>query len=147
MGRLLIILLLLPSIAQAYMLLTIGEIYDGDTIKTEIARLPVPLNKVSIRIHGVDTPEMPAKSYAITGKLGRAKCIKEAELALQARTFVEWLAQGFTKMKVDNFKWDKYGGRILGDVSINGADVAESLIDAELAVPYFGSGPKKDWCE
>jgi len=142
-----IILLLSPTIVHSYMLLPIVEVYDGDTIKTDLKRMPVPLNKVSIRIYGIDTPEMPAKSYATTGKLGRAKCVKEAALAIEAKEFVEWLAQGFTKMKVDNFKWDKYGGRILGDVSINGVDVAESLIDAELAVAYFGSGTKKDWCQ
>lgn len=145
---LLTIILLFPMVAHSYMLLPIIEVYDGDTIKTDMSsRLPDPLGKVSIRIYGVDTPEMPAKSYRETGKLNRAKCIKEAELALEAKEFVEWLAQGHTKMKVENFKWGKYGGRIVGDVKINGVDIAESLIDAEFAVPYFGGTKTKDWCE
>jgi len=145
----LILTLLFASVANAYMLMPIDEVYDGDTIKTHFSekRLPAPLNKVSIRILGIDTPENPAKSYLVTGKLGRAGCIKEAELALAAKEFVEWLAQGHTKMKVDNFKWDKYGGRIDADVKINGVDVAESLIDAELAVPYDGGTKTHDWCK
>jgi len=135
-------------VAHSYMLLPIVEVYDGDTIKTNMSsRLPDPLGKVSIRIRGVDTPEMPAKSYATTGKLNRAGCVKEAELAIEAKEFVEWLAQGHTKMKVDNFKWGKYGGRIVGDVRINGVDVAEALIFAELAVPYDGGTKTKNWCE
>ena len=118
------VILLFPIVAHAYMLLPIVEIYDGDTIKTDMSkRLPDPLGKVSIRIRGIDTPEMPAKSYETTGKLNRAKCIKEAELALESKLFVELIAEGFTKMKVSNFKWGKYGGRIVGDVRIGGIDV------------------------
>lgn len=143
-----LIALLYPIAAYSYMLLPIMEVYDGDTIKSDMSsRLPEPLGKVSVRVRGVDTPELPAKSYHETGKLGRADCIKEAELALEAKEFVEWIAQGHTKMKVDNFEWGKYGGRIVGDVKINGVDVAESLIEAEFAVPYDGGKKTKDWCE
>lgn len=148
MKTLILLLALIPSVAFSYMLMPIDSVYDGDTIKTHVSetRLPAPLNKVSIRILGIDTPELPAKSYKVTGKLGRADCVQEAELALAAKAFVEWIASGHTKMKVDNFKWGKYGGRIVGDVKINGVDVAESLIEAEFAVPYFGGTKTMDWC-
>ena len=142
------VILLFPIVAHAYMLLPIVEIYDGDTIKTDMSkRLPDPLGKVSIRIQGIDTPEMPAKSYETTGKLNRAKCIKEAELALEAKLFVELIAEGFTKMKVSNFKWGKYGGRIVADVRIGGIDIGPTLIDGGYAVPYDGGTKTKDWCE
>lgn len=139
-------------IAHSYMLLPIVEVYDGDTIKSDMSsRLPDPLGKISIRIYGVDTPEMPVVAYLNGGEFrpgrNKAQCIKEADLAIEAKEFVEWLAQGHKKMKVDNFKWDKYGGRIVGVVKINGVDVGEALIDAELAVPYFGGTKTKDWCE
>lgn len=142
--------LLISSVAFAghYMMLPIDSVYDGDTIKTHISerRLPAPLNRVSIRILGIDTPEMPAKSYADTGKLGRAACVKEAELAIKARDFVRSLAAYSTKMKVTQFKWGKFGGRIVGSVSISGVDVATALIDAELAVAYDGKKKTMDWC-
>jgi len=136
------------AFAGNYLLMPIDEVYDGDTIKTHISkyRLTPPLNILRVRIYGIDTPEMPAKSYATTGKLSRAKCVKEAELALQARAAVEQLVVGPTKMKVTDFKWGKYGGRVLGNVSIGGVDIATYLIEKGLAVPYFGSGTKKDWC-
>jgi len=130
------------------MLLPIVEVYDGDTIKTDMSsRLPDPLGKVSIRIYGIDTPEKPAASYYETGKLGRADCIKEAELALEAKEFVEMIAIGFKKMKVEDFKWGKYGGRIVGKVKIGGVNIADALINEGLAVPYFGGTKTKDWCE
>jgi len=145
---LLIPLIIFPTTLPAYMLMPIDEVYDGDTIKTHFStnRLPAPLNKVSIRILGIDTPENPAKSYLITGKLGRAACVREAELALAAKAFVQAMAIGSSRMKVDNFKYGKYGGRILGDVSIAGVDVADALIRANLAVPYYGGTKTKDWC-
>jgi endonuclease YncB( thermonuclease family) len=138
-----------PFIAYSYMLLPIIEVYDGDTIKSDMsARLPDPLGDISIRVSGIDTPEMPAKSYHETGKLNRAKCVQEAELALEAKEFVEMMAVGFKKMKVDNFDWGKYGGRIVGDVKIGGVDVATALINEGLAVPYDGKTAKShDWCE
>jgi len=130
------------------MLLPIVDVYDGDTIKTDMSsRLPEPLGKISIRIRGIDTPEKPAASYKVTGKLGRAGCIKEAELALEAKEFVEMMAVGFTKMKVDNFKWGKYGGRIVGDVKIGGVNVADALIKEGLAIPYDGGTKTHDWCQ
>lgn len=134
-----------------YMLLPIDEVYDGDTIKTHISerRLPAPLNKISIRILGIDTPENPAKSYLTTGKLGRASCVKEAELALKAKAAVVDLIKhtGSTKMKVENFKWGKFGGRVVGSVKIAGVDVAQHLILRGLAVQYDGGTKTKDWCQ
>jgi len=134
--------------AGRYMLLPIDYIYDGDTIKTHIAerRLPAPLNKLSIRVNGIDTPEMPAKSYATTNKLGRAKCVKEAEAAIEAKNAVMYLAKDSTKMKITNFKWGKFGSRIVADVTINGTDVASYLIELQLAIPYYGKAKTKDWC-
>lgn len=146
MKKLIAILLLSGTAHSSELLLPIVDIYDGDTIKTEIT-LPPPLNEVSIRLLGVDTPEKPAASYATTGKLSRAKCVKEADLALLAKKKVELLAEGTTTMKVTNFKWDKYGGRIDGNIEINGTDVATMLIDEGLAVPYDGGRKTKDWCQ
>ena len=137
--------------AGEYMLLPIDEVYDGDTIKTHISesRLPAPLNKLSIRINGIDTPESPAKSFAETGKLGRASCEKEAFMALKATEAVEFLVlKSTTKtMKVENFRHGKFGGRVLADVTIAGVDVATHLISQGLAIPYHGEKKSHNWCE
>lgn len=152
MKKILLLVLLAFSVCtaadttQTYMLLPIVEVHDGDTIKTDLSwRLPAPLNLINIRVRGIDTPEMPADSYATTGKLNRAKCVKEAELALQARAFVIKIAEGQTRMKVSNFGWDKYA-RIDADVSIGGKDIGTELIKAGFAVPYDGGTKVHDWC-
>jgi len=135
--------------AAEVLYLPIVEVYDGDTIKTDLKyQLPPPLNVMRIRIRGIDTPEMPAKSYSVTGKLGRAKCIKEAELAIKATAKLQELANASMDnyMRVTNFKWDKYGGRIVGEVYIDHINVAKALLDNGFAVVYNGKGKKEDWC-
>lgn len=147
-----LLLLLMPAIASCesgYMMMPILEVYDGDTIKTKfsVTRMAPPLNMVSIRVNGVDTPEMPAKSYRETGKLNRAKCVKEAELALKARDAVIEAIEDKRYMKVTNFRWGRNGGRIIGDVKINGIDIKTFLIENGYAVVYHGTGERQDWCK
>lgn len=149
MKRLLAIALLLFSftaMAEENLIVPVIEVYDGDTIKTRLT-LPNPLDVVSVRIYGIDTPEKPADSYPTTGKLGRASCGKEAELALAAKHAVEELSQKNPIMIVTNFKYGKYGGRIVGDVTIAGVDVAHHLIEKGLAVPYNGGSKSHSWCD
>lgn len=127
----------IQTFGQSYMLLPIVQVYDGDTIKTNISRMPEPLNKYSIRIRNVDTPE---RGY-------RAKCEKEAKLAEDAKQFVIDLIGNTDTMKVENFSHDKYGGRIVADVRVNGKNIGEELIKNGYAVHYDGTGAKRNWCE
>ena len=67
--------LFFPMITSAADLTLLNKgVYDGDTIKSELPSLPYPLSKVSIRIKGLDTPEL--RTY---------KCQKEKDLAQLAR--------------------------------------------------------------
>jgi micrococcal nuclease len=128
--------LMLAGQAQAEILtLPIVSVVDGDTIKTKLP-LPAPLDNVSIRILGIDTPE----------KGGKAKCEKEAALALKASAKTKEIAKGHKTMQVSQFKWDKFGGRIDAVVVINGVSVGDILINEGLARPYFGE-KKSSWCE
>lgn len=129
----------LSVLASSYMLMPIDSVYDGDTIKTHFSesRLPPPLNTVSIRIRGIDTPELG----------WRAKCEKEAALAEAAKAFLVNLVSDKSTMKIENFEWDKYGGRIVSDVKVNGIDIATSLIDNGYAIQYNGGTKTKNWCE
>jgi len=144
------ILFAFTTTAQDVIKLPIDRVYDGDTIMTHISMLSsyAPLNKISIRVNGIDTPERPAKSYTTTGKLGRAKCKKEAELALKATEFLQKLAAQDKdgKMEITNYQWGKFGGRILGDVNIAGYDVATVMIQMGFAREYHGE-KKQGWCE
>lgn len=135
-------------VAENEMILPVVRIYDGDTIVTNLT-LPPPLNAVSVRIQGIDTPERPAKSYATTGKLGRAKCTKEALLALEATTYLQFLhTKHGGAMTVKNFKYGAYAGRIVGDVYFGDTNVAKSMLDIGYAVPYDGKSKRNtNWCE
>lgn len=106
--------------------------YDGDTLRTN--QRPVEgLPPISIRVFGIDTPEI------------RGKCEFEANLARQAKDRVKELV-GNSPVKVYIYGWDKYGGRVVGDVILqSGQNLGEILIKEGLAVPYNG-GKKKNWC-
>lgn len=121
-----------------YMLLPIDYVYDGDTLMTHIStsKLPPPLNKLSIRIRGIDTPE----------KGGKAKCDKERQLAEDAKNFVIKIIDKNKTMKIENFKWDKFGGRILATIKIDGIDLGKELISNGFAIEYDGKTKTKDWC-
>jgi len=113
------------------------KVYDGDTIYGRLPSLPWPLTKVGIRLVGIDTPE----------KGWRAKCELEAQRAVAAMEFIERTLGDQHEIQVFDFDWDKYGGRILGRIFVEGRSLADLLIENGHAVPYSGTGPKQDWCQ
>ena len=120
--------------ADAY---DITRVIDGDTVEVAVDFLPAPLPpKLSIRVLGIDTPE----------KAPRAQCEAEAELAKQASAFTKNAVASAGKIDIEILKWDKYGGRVLGYVYLDGQSLGIMLIAANLARPYKG-GPKQSWCE
>jgi len=44
------------------------------------------------------------------------------------------------------FDWDKFGGRVLGDVLIDGQSLTKMLIEKGYAREYYGDA-KESWCE
>lgn len=112
------------------------SVYDGDTFKTRLPSLPLPLAEVSVRILGIDTPELGF----------RAKCQQEQRLGLKAKKFLQKLLPTNSLVVLSNYQWDKYGGRILAEVTVNHINVGEELLKQHLAVPYLGQGPRHAWC-
>ena len=108
--------------------------YDGDTCYVIAKTLPESLRNMSIRILGIDTPEI------------RADCPEEKELALQGRVFANDMFRNADNIEFHNLKWDKYGGRILADVYIDGISYKDEIIEAGLAREYYG-GKKIGWCD
>ena len=78
--------------------------YDGDTCYVSAPVLPGKLSKMSVRVLGIDTPEI------------KGKCEKEKELALIGRQTANELFRAATKIEFKDLKWDKYGGRVLSNV-------------------------------
>lgn len=144
MKKLLLLLLVLPVITLAQSKEQKGVIYDvvltrvvdGDTVGFQANWLPDPLKKeLSIRVYGVDTPE---KSF-------RAKCPSEAQRGEAATEFTKKLINASQKRQIVLMDWDKYGGRVLGDVLLDGKSLRQQLIANGYAREYFGEA-KTSWC-
>jgi endonuclease YncB( thermonuclease family) len=115
----------------------ITRVIDGDTVEIAVDFLPSPLPpKLSIRVMGIDTPE----------KAPRAQCDAEAELAKKASAFTKNAVANALEIDIKILKWDKYGGRVLGEVYLDHQSLAESLVSAGLARHYEGDA-KQSWCE
>ncbi len=112
------------------------RIIDGDTVAFQATWLPDPLKKeLSIRVYGVDTPE---KSF-------RAKCPAEAQRGEAATEFTKKLINQSQKRQIILMDWDKYGGRVLGDIILDGKSLRQQLITNGYAREYFGEA-KTSWC-
>ena len=123
-----------PALSTPY---EITRVIDGDTVEIAVDFLPSPLPpKLSIRVIGVDTPE----------KAPRAQCDAEAAKAQAASKFTKDAVANAIETEVVILKWDKYGGRVLGEVYLDKKSLSEMLITAGLARPYKGEA-KSSWCE
>lgn len=106
------------------------KVYDGDTI-TIAAMLPYEdsiLYRFSVRINGIDCPEM------------RTKDKDEKKCALMAKSVI--MEKAMDKIVLlENMQIEKYG-RILADVICDGESLGDILLNARLAIKYNG-GTKK----
>lgn len=145
MKKLLVIALvsLLPTLAVAQKQkegvtydAVLTRVIDGDTVAFQAPFLPEPLKKeLSIRVYGVDTPE---KGF-------RAKCPSEDQRGQAATEFTKNTIKASTKRQVIIMDWDKYGGRVLGDVLLDGQSLRMMLISKGFAKEYYGEA-KTSWC-
>jgi endonuclease YncB( thermonuclease family) len=143
MKKFLLLLLVLPLLAFAQKTpkgatydAQILRVTDGDTVVIAAPFLPAPFKpELAIRVYGVDTPE----------KGHRAMCPSEAQRGEAASAFTKnAIAQG-GKFQVTMYGWDKFGGRVLGDILINGQSLRAGLIANGFAREYYGEA-KQSWC-
>lgn len=139
-----ILTLIIPTMSYAQQQKTgttydavVTRIVDGDTVAIQAKWVPDPMKKeIAIRIYGVDTPE---KGY-------KAKCAAEKELGLTASKYTkDVISQAKTKQVVF-YEWDKYGGRILGDMVLDGQSLRTLLIQNGYAREYYGTA-RTSWCK
>lgn len=114
----------------------IVSVIDGDTIETRNNKLPTPMDKISIRVDGIDTPE---STY-------RAKCDKERQLGIEAKKALITVLKPYKRMVVSNCRYDKYGGRWLCNVKVGNIDIAYYMVYYGYARRYDGR-IKSDWCQ
>ena len=144
MKKLFLLLLVVPCLVMAQPKQKPGVTYDavitrvidGDTVAFQADFLPAPLKKeLSIRVYGVDTPE----------KGHRAQCASEAQRGEAASAFTKQMIASSQQRQVVLMDWDKYGGRVLGDVILNGVSLRQQLIANGFAREYYGEA-KTSWC-
>jgi len=144
MKKLLILLALLPLVtithakekAGVMYEVTITRVKDGDTVAFKADWLPDPLPKeLAVRVYGVDTPE----------KGHRAQCPQEDARGQAASKFTTNAVAKSVKRQVLLMGWDKFGGRVLGDVILDGQSLRTMLIQNGYAREYYGEA-KQSWC-
>tara|TARA_A100001388_G_scaffold204119_1_gene155071 strand:- start:181 stop:600 length:420 start_codon:yes stop_codon:yes gene_type:complete len=130
---------LLPPIYEQFFIFRAKtkSVYDGDSLRADIDLcFGVNLLNQAIRINGIDTPEMRGKGVTKQEKV-LAKAARDRVKQLVKKAF--WLES------LDGGKKDKYG-RILGNIyTLNGLDVAKTLINEGYAVAYDGGTKTHNW--
>ena len=112
------------------------RVTDGDTVVIAAPFLPAPFKpELAIRVFGVDTPE---KGF-------RAQCPSEAQRGEAASAFTKQMIAVSQQRQVVLMDWDKYGGRVLGDVILNGVSLRQQLIANGFVREYYGEA-KTSWC-
>ena len=109
--------------------------YDGDTITFNLPGLhPIIGEKISIRVNGIDTPEI------------RGNCEKEKYDAKQAQQMVADILKDAEQIVLKNMERGKYF-RIAADVFVDGESLADLLVEAGVAIKYDGGKKTHKWCE
>ncbi len=107
------------------------SVYDGDTLTVDAEPWPGLTARTSVRVAGVDTPEI------------RGKCQAEKDQAVRARDFVR--ATVGAEVQLTNVRHGKYAGRVVAVVWVNEQKLSDLLIAENLGRPYHG-GRRQGWC-
>ena len=103
------------------------KVYDGDTI-TIASKLPFkesPMYRWSVRLNGIDTPEMKSKDPELK------------KIAIRAQEALSNLIMGKT-IQLEKVATEKFG-RVLADVIFEGNNLNDWLLEQKLAYEYQGS--------
>ena len=110
------------------------KVIDGDTLAVNIHVWLGQRVETSLRIDGIDTPEI------------RGKCDIEKKKAKAAKQEIIKLLDN-NKIELYNIRLGKYAGRILAKAkTTDGIDIASHMIKKGLARPYKGK-KRLSWCE
>ena len=114
------------------------KVIDGDSIRARVKVWPKLTELTTIRLRGVDTPEL------------RARCDRERRLAIAAKQYVQGLLKPGTTVRIKNIRLGKYAGRIIATVYVKDrgerwVDLGEVLQAANYGRAYKG-GKRQSWC-
>lgn len=114
------------------MIKSVNRVHDGDTFIANIEGVhPLIGSDISIRIKGIDTPEITDHRQDIK------------DLALRAKEYVNQRLRHAATVELKDVQRDKYF-RILADVLVDGNNIAQELVQLGFAKPYDGKA-KPTW--
>lgn len=110
------------------------SVYDGDTCNVVYVNEGGGTFRINIRLDGIDTPEV---SRAEPWEIRAGKFCRD-----QLRELIDGrVVQLYIR------KYDKYGGRIVGRITVDNIDVSWYMIDKGLAHSYDGRTKKIPWTQ
>jgi endonuclease YncB( thermonuclease family) len=108
-------------------------VLDGDTVSVRVHVWIGQEVETSVRIAGIDAPEI------------HGKCEKERRMAENAKEELQSLISG-NPILLTNIRLEKYAGRVLAAAQTkNGTDIARHMLDKGLVRPYRGE-KRRPWC-
>ena len=107
------------------------RIVDGDTVEVLLRETG---DSTNVRLVGYDTPET-----------FRPGCAAERALGEEAKLVLGRALEAAGEVDLDTQGTDKYR-RLLGEITLDGAPLAQVMVQAGVAVPYDG-GRRINWCE
>lgn len=113
---------------------SVDRILDGDTFAAVVAVWPGLEYRVNIRVAGIDTPELKAKS----------EC--ERAMALSALNRATELLREAQIVTVDHIKYDSFAGRMVADVYVDGKSFGHILLSENHARLYKERQRGALWC-
>src|SRR6185295_14017483 len=109
-------------------------VIDGDTLTVKAQIWLGQELTVSARIRGIDAPEI------------HGKCMREKSMAAAATNRLFAIAGG-ASVRLTNVEEDKYGGRVIADVTTEaGVEIAPAMLASGLVRPYDGTA-RGSWCD
>lgn len=126
------------------------KVYDGDTSKILFLHDQTAPMKLSVRVDGIDTPELhPKTDPDVDPEQDLERRRLESSVAKAVRDHVEKLI-GDRMVMVCFQKWDKYGGRVVASLhfrregsSAIWTSLKDHLLARGLANPYDGTKKTK----
>lgn len=120
---------------EEYVECYVYKVYDGDTVKV-LLNYQGLIFKFSIRIFGIDTPEVSRCSTL------------EKQAGIKVKHYLKTLIENKT-VKIYCICHDKYGGRIVGDIYYMNdneeINIADELLKKNYAKIYDGKTSKEEW--
>lgn len=115
---------------------TVVRVIDGDTFVALVWVWPHQTWKGSVRLVGINAPEM------------HSKCQEEVDAAVKVKTALEEILPVGRPVLICNPKEDIYPGRVDALVLLSGGRIVSSmLLDQGVVRPYHGKKKRQPWCE